>query len=128
LDAGAVLMFDMPRTAEIRLTIHIHKFRYLRVRNYNGCKIYFNSFLAESQGFFDAFVDSFDYRVVISGHSGSYGNETNRFLRSLRSVEMTKAPRPRGAGGEKIKHSSRKHPRPQVAGLNTPLAWPAVRG
>jgi len=34
-------------------------------------------------------VDSFDYRVVISGHLGSYGNETNRFLRSLRSVEMT---------------------------------------
>ena len=34
-------------------------------------------------------MDSFDYRVVISGHLGSYGNETNRFLRSLRSVEMT---------------------------------------
>jgi len=45
-------------------------------------------------------VDSFDYGVVISGHSGSYGNETNRFLRSLRSVEMTKAPRPRGPGGK----------------------------
>jgi hypothetical protein len=45
-------MVDMPGTAEIRLTVHIYKFRYLRVRNYNGCKIYFNSFLAQSQGFF----------------------------------------------------------------------------
>ena len=73
-------MFDMPKSAEIRLTVHIYKFRSLRVRNYNGCKIYFNSFLAESQGFFAAFVDSFDYRVVTSGHLGSYGNGVNRFL------------------------------------------------
>jgi len=51
-DAGAVQMFDMPKSAEIRLTVHIYKFRSLRVRDYNGCKIYFNSFLAQSQGFF----------------------------------------------------------------------------
>jgi len=84
-----VLMVGMPKSAEIRLTVRVYKSRFLRVRNYNGCKVYVNSFLAQSQGFFAAFVDSFDYRVVISGHLGSYGNETNRFLRSLRSVEMT---------------------------------------
>jgi hypothetical protein len=54
LDAVAVLMVDMPRTAKIRLTVHIYKSRSLRVGNYNGCKIYFNSFLAQSQGFFAA--------------------------------------------------------------------------
>ena len=36
LDTGAVQMFDMPGTAEIRLTVHIYKFRSLRVRDYNG--------------------------------------------------------------------------------------------
>gem|GEM_PF-4432430 len=48
MDTGAVQMFGMPGTAKMRLTVHIYKSRCLRVRNYNGCKIYFNSFLAQS--------------------------------------------------------------------------------
>ena len=45
-------------------------------------------------------MDSFDDGVAISGHSGSYGEGTNRFLRSLRSVEMTKATPPTGGGAK----------------------------